>query len=116
MLARHGRQHFGGHRGAGGQNAPPGGFMDEIEVAVSVLAAVTLPLSASGPMLMRTLSGTCSPPSCCRAPCIVLMLTRAPGRAVLTLCVGVALLLAESALAVAAARTSTSRSRTRSSR
>ena len=67
--------------------------MDEIEVAVSVLAAVTLPLVGVGPMLMRTLSGPVFGILVLPISVLVLMLTRAPWAAVLTLCVGVALLL-----------------------
>jgi hypothetical protein len=68
--------------------------MDEIEVAVSVLAAVTLPLIGVGPMLMRMLSQRVFAALAASCSAIVLMLTRAPWAAVFTLCVGGALLLA----------------------
>ena len=68
--------------------------MEEIEVAVSVLAAVTLPLIGVGPMLMRTLSQRVFVALTLSCSAIVLMLTRAPWASVFTLCVGAALLLA----------------------
>jgi lysylphosphatidylglycerol synthetase-like protein (DUF2156 family) len=68
--------------------------MEEIEVAVSVLAAVTLPLIGVGPVLMRMLSQRVFAGLVLSCSAIVQMLTRAPWAAVFTLAVGAALLLA----------------------
>jgi hypothetical protein len=68
--------------------------MDEIEMAVSVLAAVTLPLIGIGPMLMRAMGRRVFAAIVLSCAAIVLMLSRAPWAAVLTLCAGAALVFA----------------------
>jgi lysylphosphatidylglycerol synthetase-like protein (DUF2156 family) len=68
--------------------------MDEIEVAVSVLAAVTLPLIGVGPMLMRVRSRRVFAALVLWCAAIVLLLTRSPWAAAATLGVGGVLLLA----------------------
>jgi len=68
--------------------------MNEIETAVSVLAAGTRPLLGVGPLLMRTLSVHVFAALVLSCSAIVLMLTHAPWAALLTLSVGVVLLLA----------------------
>jgi hypothetical protein len=68
--------------------------MDEIEMAVSVLAAVTLPLIGIGPMLIRAMGRRVFGAIVLSFAAIVLMLSRAPWAAVLTLCAGAALVFA----------------------
>jgi len=67
--------------------------MEEIELVVSVLAVLVLPLIGVGPMVMRTLNQRVFGGLVLSCAAIVLMLTRAPWAAAFALCVGAAVLL-----------------------
>lgn len=66
--------------------------MNDIEIAVSVLAVVALPLAGIGPVLLRTLPPALVAAGMVGGAGVVLLLTRAPWAAAFTLCVGAAVL------------------------
>jgi hypothetical protein len=67
--------------------------VNDIEIAVSVLAVVALPLAGIGPVLLRTLPALLVAAGMVGGAGVVLLLTHEPWAAAFTLCVGAAVLL-----------------------
>jgi hypothetical protein len=67
--------------------------VNDIEIAVSVLAVVALPLAGIGPVLLRTLPAAVVAAGMVGGAGIVMLLTHEPWAAAFTLCVGAAVLL-----------------------
>lgn len=67
--------------------------MNELDNAVSVLAAVALPLVGIGPVLLRTLPAWLVGLGMAVCAAVVLLLTREPWACAFTACIGAAVLL-----------------------